>query len=135
LNTRTILLIDDDADDRELFMDAVSEIQDDLLCITAEDGEEALNLLMNPETLLPDIVFIDLNMPRYNGIRCIQEIKKIPRLLDLPIVIYTTTASIQQQDEIRKLGVSHFLTKPMMFKDICELIKSIMVEVDSGAFR
>ena len=72
-----VLIVDDDADDRKLFIDAVKEVNRHIECITASDGQQALEVLRKAGSTLPDFIFLDLRMPRYNGKRCLQEIKKM----------------------------------------------------------
>jgi CheY-like chemotaxis protein len=124
--TNTILIIDDDADDRSLFIDAVGEISKSLHCIAANDGEEALLLLDTAGAKLPDYIFLDLNMPRLNGKQCLCEIKKRPHLFHIPVIIYSTTRRVEDVEETKKMGAVHFLTKPILFSDICHEIKGVL---------
>src|ERR1044071_4033355 len=78
-NNIRLLLVDDDADDRMLFIDAVEEIDKTIECIIATDGRHALELLQNDKLPLPDFVFLDIRMPRVNGKNCLYEIKKDER--------------------------------------------------------
>jgi CheY-like chemotaxis protein len=126
MDTSTILIIDDDADDRSLFIDAVMELDKNLQCISANDGQEALNLLDKTDLRLPDYIFMDLNMPRLNGKQCLCEIKKRPRLNHIPVIIYSTTKRIEDVEETRNLGAVHFLTKPVLFREICNEIQKIL---------
>lgn len=122
---KIVLIIDDDEDDRSLFFDAVKEVDIDITCMTARDGQEALDLLRSGQAALPDFIFLDLNMPRLNGKQCLTEIKKDSRLHHIPIIIYTTTKRAEDVEEVKKLGASRFLTKPALFSDICEAISSV----------
>ena len=71
-----ILMVDDDEDDRRLFFEAAKEVSESIHCVSAEDGEKALTMLQSEHGLLPDYIFLDLNMPRLNGRQCLAEIKK-----------------------------------------------------------
>lgn len=70
----TILIVDDDEDDKEMFIEVVSEIDNSTNCIQASNGYEALEIL-EKNISLPDLIFLDLNMPRMNGKQCLQSIK------------------------------------------------------------
>ena len=83
-------IVDDDSDDQELFMEAVNEVDDSIKCVSASDCEEALELLKNRRMYLPDIIFLDLNMPRLNGKQCLAELKKQSHLRGIPVIIYST---------------------------------------------
>jgi len=123
---RIILIVDDDDDDRALFSDAVKEVDENIKCISASDGHHALNLLRNETLALPDYIFLDLNMPRLSGKQCLAEIKKNSRLVNIPVIIYSTTRRPEDVEETKKLGALHFITKPTLFNEICNAITSVM---------
>src|ERR1700758_2081341 len=83
-------LVDDDADDREIFTMAARCIRK-TECITAKNGEEALEFLKKNEEFVPDFIFLDLNMPKVDGKECLVEMRKIERLKQVPIYIYSTS--------------------------------------------
>ena len=122
---KIVLIIDDDEDDRALFFDAVKEVDVKMTCITARDGQEALDMLRSDAIELPDYIFLDLNMPRLNGKQCLTEIKKDAKLFNIPIIIYSTTRRAEDVEEMKKLGASQFLTKPALFSEICNTISSV----------
>lgn len=74
---KTILIIDDDDDDREMLCAVIDSLFPTVNCMEATNGEEALDLLTNKKSEKPDLIFLDLNMPRLNGKSCLIEIKKI----------------------------------------------------------
>lgn len=122
----TCLLVDDDEDDREIFMIALKDLSPDIDCHLACDGVDALDKLRKLPTL-PDFIFIDLNMPRMNGKECISEIKKDGRLLAIPVVIYSTSSSLRDQQDARRLGALHFFTKPSSIHALSTTLKDIFV--------
>ena len=101
-----VLIIDDDEDDRDLFCIAVHEIEPRINCIMARNGEEALQGL-RLEYPKPHIIFLDLNMPRINGIQCLRELKKDRELQDIPVVIYTASNLDEDKEEIKKAVATH----------------------------
>lgn len=123
-----IMMIDDDDDDRKMFFDAAKEVSETIQCITAEDGEQALKLLSSPLSELPDYIFLDLNMPRLNGKQCLAAMKKIERLENIPVIIFTTTRREEDVEETKRLGAVHFLTKPVLFEEICDAIRFVLAE-------
>ncbi|MGZ3883469.1 MAG: response regulator [Bacteroidia bacterium] len=123
---KIILIIDDDEDDRSLFFDAVKEIDPDLKCISAVNGQDALTVLRSKGAALPDYIFLDLNMPRLNGKQCLAELKKDPRLSKIPVIIYSTSKRIEDVEETKKLGAENFITKPTLFREICDAIRSVI---------
>lgn len=120
-NDATILLIDDDADDREIFQLALSEAAPTYTCVTTKSGIEALDRLIDGD-LKPDCIFLDLNMPRMNGTQCLEGIKKESHLSTIPVVIYSTSSERRDRENTLALGASAFITKP---SDISELIAAL----------
>ena len=111
-NKTKLLIVDDDADDRQLFIDAVKDFDEQIVCVSAKDGKDALDLLNDLNTSLPDYIFLDLRMPRFNGKRCLMEIKKNERLKEIPVIIYTTSRELEDSKELKEMGAIHFISKP-----------------------
>lgn len=121
-----IFLIDDDIDDQELFIEAVRELNAGFSCDCSSNGEEGLNYLLTRLNELPDLIFLDLNMPRLNGKQCLEKIKSVDRLKDVPVVIYSTSSQENDIRDTRNLGAVHFLTKPSSFQDLCSSLSGIL---------
>src|SRR4028119_2362889 len=107
----TLLIVDDDEDDRHLFIESARDVDESIICLTANDGQDALQLLKNTEEL-PDYIFLDLRMPRFSGKRTLQEIKKDGRLQHIPVIVYTTSRQVEDANELKKMGAAHFISKP-----------------------
>ena len=123
---RVFFIVDDDADDQELFIEAVSEVDRSIKCLAASDCEEALDLLKNKKIDLPDVIFLDLNMPRLNGKQCLAELKKQAHLRDIPVIIYSTSSEQRDIEETSRLGAVHFLTKPNKFEELCKALTFVV---------
>lgn len=119
-------LIDDDADDREIFSIAVDGLGENVTCVTAEDAVDALKIINGDHGFIPDYIFIDLNMPRLNGKECLVEIRKIPRLQEVPVIMYSTSAEPREVEETKRLGASQFFTKPSNITDFIKALSGIM---------
>lgn len=124
----SVLIVDDDADDRKLFIDAVKEVDRQIECFTASDGQQALEVLRKPGSKLPDFIFLDLRMPRYNGKRCLQEIKKDERLKHIPVIIYSTSREIEESQELKAMGAVHFISKPTDPQEVYYLVSFAIEE-------
>lgn len=109
--TITVLIVDDDNDDREMFKEAASEINFDINCIEAVNGHDALQLLKKEEAF-PDYIFLDLNMPRMNGRQFLEQFKKNEKFSSIPVIIYTTAKLMEDREEAKELGAVHFISKP-----------------------
>jgi CheY-like chemotaxis protein len=127
-NDATIFLIDDDTDDREIFTLALGEAAPSFQCVTAKDGIEALDKLKGGE-VEPDCIFLDLNMPRMNGKQCLKELKKDPRLSDVPVVIYTTSSESRDKEQMLGLGASAFVTKAPMIEELVASLKNVFIHL------
>ncbi len=120
------MIVDDDEDDVELFCDALKDIDREVKCISASNGEDALIKLNKKDIPLPDYIFLDLNMPRLNGKQCLKRLKIDSKLRDIPVIIYSTSKLREDMEETRLLGAVHFLTKPNKLNDLRKAITSIL---------
>jgi CheY-like chemotaxis protein len=130
---RTFFIVDDDMDDQELFIEAVNEVDNSIVCVSASNCEEALDLLKNKKMAMPDVIFLDLNMPRLNGKQCLAELKKHAHLRDIPVIIYSTSSERRDIEETTRLGASHFLTKPNKFDELCKAIGFVVAKDWNGS--
>ncbi|WP_205511515.1 response regulator [Longitalea arenae] len=124
--TKRILLIDDDEDDCFFFSTALEEFDSPVEFFFDRDSEVAIEKLRKDKDAVPDILFLDWNMPRMTGRQCLLAIRRILRYADLPIVIYTTSQTQADQDEAKRLGASYFLTKPATIGQLRKKLKDIL---------
>ncbi len=120
-----ICLADDDEDDRLFFTDAFDELKINTKVSTFNDGVELMDYLNNDDSILPNVLFLDLNMPKKNGVECLLEIKKNERLNDIAIAIYSTSSSEEHIEETFINGANIYIKKPNDF----EKLKKILSEV------
>jgi len=123
-----IMLVDDDAEDRELFLDAAKEVEPTCTCVLMSNGKDALAYLKNEESSLPDFIFLDLRMPGLSGQSCLEEIKKDARLNPVPVIVYTTSADVGESIALKKAGAAHFMTKPTSPDDIYYMLAVVLGE-------
>ena len=124
-NVLRLLLVDDDKDDQEIFHIALQDLKDGFDCKYANDGNEALEYLKDPNTVLPQCIFIDMNMPRMNGIQCLAEIKKDPKLAAIPSYMYSTSADQKSIEAARELGAMDFIIKPASISELTEILRNV----------
>ncbi len=120
------LLADDDEDDRQFFLEALRSIDPAIECIMAKNGKQALTLLQNNFFAVPDYVFLDLNMPLMNGLKCLEEIKKLPSLMDLPVVLYSTTSEKAVEEQSKKAGAHAFFIKPNRPGELADYLRRLV---------
>lgn len=121
-----ILLADDDEDDRLFFIDAFNELKISTKVGTFNDGVELMNYLNDPESVLPNILFLDLNMPKKNGIECLHEIKSNSRFDDIAIAIYSTSSSEEDIEETFVLGANIYIKKPSDFTSLKKILSDVV---------
>lgn len=126
MNQRHIFFIDDNTDDQFLFSEALVRLSARINCTFAQDAESALQLLTEPDTKLPELIFLDLNMPRMNGKECLRQLKGQPALKDIPVVVFTTSTSEEEKAISLQLGASAFVTKPNTFDQLKESISNTL---------
>lgn len=120
-----IFIADDDEDDRFLFKNALREIDESIQCEFAIDGKEALTTLKETHHL-PDVLFLDLNMPKINGLECLRRIKNDIRLTTLPIVIFTTSQNPDDIEATHRLGANVYFSKPADYHDLKRKLEKIL---------
>ena len=123
-----VLLIDDDHDDHEFFVEAVRDLDTSIQCSSMFDSEEALKFLKGDHRQKPDIIVLDTNMPKLNGRQILAEIKSDPNLNSIPVVMYSSFFSDRDNDEFTRMGVTRYLTKPSKLGDFKMLLKEILTK-------
>ncbi len=122
-----ILLADDDESDRLLFIEAFEELKIETKVQTVNDGKQLMNYLSQKEIRLPHLIFLDLNMPRKNGLECLKEIRGNEILKDISIAIYSTSASEKDIEETFLHGANVYITKPTDFNILKQLLKKAVI--------
>jgi CheY-like chemotaxis protein len=118
-----ILYADDDSDDREFFAKILVEIDPHIQLLEASDGIETLNILATD--VIPDYIFLDINMPRLNGDETLAAIRKDPKLNDTKVVMYSTTIRIESIPGYEELQAS-FLKKPYTIQDGITAVRTVI---------
>ncbi len=121
-----IFLVDDDTDDLMLFKDAINEIDGSIQVITAANGVDALAKLKDGINPQPDYIFIDLNMPLMNGVQCLQEIKKLPVISAIPVIVYSTSSYEKDMLQTINNGAFQYLVKPFSFQELCDKLRKTL---------
>lgn len=121
-----VLLADDDEDDRMFFRDALIKVPLKTTVRTVNDGVELLNYLANSEEELPHIIFLDLNMPRKNGLDCLKEIRSIERLRNLSVAIYSTSSAEKDVEEAFVHGANVYINKPNDFGCLIKVLVKVL---------
>ena len=136
-----ILLAEDDNDDRFFFEKALKELSIPTHLTAVHDGEQLIDYLTKNSKQLPDIVFLDLSMPRKTGFECLIEIKENIKLKEIQVVVFSTSFSqdttyeMGLSNRLLKLGAQNYIRKPSDFaqlKNIIELSLTKLLDIDAS---
>jgi CheY-like chemotaxis protein len=119
-----LLLADDDRDDCDLFKDALEELALSADLSIVNDGEQLMALLKDASKTLPEVLFLDLNMPRKNGFECLSEIKSNSLLKDLPVIVFSTSSDRDIVNTLYTAGAHFYISKPNEFDKLKRVINS-----------
>ena len=120
------LLADDVEDDRSFFNDAIKELKMNNNLTTFKDGEELMDYMNNPDSVIPHILFLDLNMPCKTGHDCLKEIRANPKFKDLSIAIYSTSSSEKDIEDTFIGGANVYIKKPNDFNKLKKVIQDVV---------
>lgn len=132
LKQLNILLADDDIDDCAFFINAVENFPISTYCTAVHDGEQLMKQLTNRSNELPNVIFLDLNMPRKNGFECLEEIKLNKKLKQIPVIILSTSFEQGVVNVLYEKGAQHFIRKPSDILQIQKIIKQALILVAYG---
>ena len=127
----SILYIDDDVEDIEIFHEAVKAVDPSIQYLSATSGKDALAILDSCNTL-PKHIVPDINMPGMDGKSCLKEIRSEKRFDPINIVIYSTNSFPKDIEQIEAMGAS-FMRKANSFNDLCDMIRSLVSEQSTGS--
>ncbi len=121
-----VFLADDDDDDRVLFRDAMKEVGCEHELVIAQDGEDLLRVLEKQVPPEPVVIFIDLNMPRKNGLECLQAIRENEKLKRIPVVILSTSSQPDSVALAYAHGASFYAVKPGTYAMLKKTIQKVL---------
>jgi CheY-like chemotaxis protein len=122
-----ILLADDDETDRLLFTEAFLEIKIKTIVETVNDGVELMQWLDEKYDHLPHLIFLDLNMPRKNGLQCLKEIRSNEKLKNISVAIYSTSGNEKDMEETFRSGANIYITKPSDFNTLKQVLEKAVM--------
>jgi CheY-like chemotaxis protein len=123
-----ILIADDDSDDRSLAFTALSELNTGHTVDFVADGQQLIDFLtegIRKKAELPDLILLDLNMPRKDGRQALREIKSHPQLKKLKVIIFSTSTSEDDKEFTLSLGAAHYIVKPSAYSDLVGIFRTI----------
>ena len=123
----TMLIVDDDRDDQDILREVIEEINPSIRCHYAFNGLEALQCLANC-AVMPDLIFLDLNMPVMSGREFLEAKKAQHSIADIPVYVFTTSYSCLERNSVLRLGATDFLTKPTKYKMLSDVVSKILAK-------
>jgi CheY-like chemotaxis protein len=122
---KNVLLIDDDEEDQEIFLSVVTKLSPSVDCTCFNDATEALEQL-SAESVTPDVIFLDLNMPMMDGQQFLSIIKQTRKLESIPVIIFTTSSDPNTIKNMKHLGAHDFITKPGSYQQLVALLEPLI---------
>jgi CheY-like chemotaxis protein len=126
MKPKSFLIIDDDADETELFHEAMENIDRSVSCHKAINGKDAFQKLSDQEIVRPDLIFLDINMPVMNGWQFLTRIKDTLSLKDIPVIMYSTSALTTDAKNAISAGALCFVTKPNSFHQLEKVLETVI---------
>lgn len=120
-----VLFVEDDCEDVLLMETALKTYAEKFSLQVCKNGEEAMKYLHNVENPLPDIILLDLNLPKVNGHQVLQDVKSTPRLKSVPVLVFSTTTDVRDIERITPYNGTSFAAKPADFKSYKPVVESM----------
>ncbi len=128
---KSFFLIDDDPDELDIFTEALNEIDTGYSCTWAESPFRALELF---KTVIPDFIFLDINMPRMDGFECLREIRKLPDFKEVPVILYSNGINEEACRRAVASGASGCVRKAADIPKLATIIRKIIAKTDNEVF-
>ncbi len=128
------MLADDDIDDCIFFKEALDDLPFSATLFTVSDGVQLMNYLSAKTDILPDALFLDLNMPRKSGFECLSEIKSVDKLKDIPIFIFSTSLDPDVVTLLYNKGANYYIRKPGVYNELKKVISVVISIISNNNF-
>ena len=123
--TKAIVIIDDDADDVDILKEAIIGVDKSAACFGYSDPEEAIDSLLNDLVVSPTHIFLDINMPKLTGDKCLKKIKQHPAFNDAVFIILSTGMRPEDSEKFKKMGADFTFAKPLSMQDYKKMLQQI----------
>lgn len=130
---KRIFFVDDDEDDRDVFQMALKGLNIETDYVEAIDGQDALDKIHRADFAVPDLIFVDLNMPRLNGLEFILKMKQMDQYKDVPTYVYTTSTSPRERVNCLSSGASGYIIKHVNHADLTKDLNDLLLKLGAAA--
>ncbi len=124
LKIRSLLIADDDIDDIMLILLAIDTFSKDINISHVQDGKQLITFLT--QEIKPELILLDINMPKINGVDCLKMIKDNKYCENIPIIMYSTSANEEVIEKCFQLGAARYIVKPYKFDQIVNFMKMVV---------
>jgi CheY-like chemotaxis protein len=121
-----LMVVDDDEDDRMLFCHMLNQVAKNIGCLREVNGQEALNYLQKKDSSVPDLIFLDINMPVMSGWEFLNRMKKENRLKQIPVIIFSTSSNPRDIQIAYDLGALSYCVKPDDPADLRDMLRHVV---------
>ena len=125
---KRIVLVDDDLDDAELFQEALEEVDSKLHFQHFDNAKAAFREWTEPAVSLPDVIFLDLNLPQVSGWEILKFLRQTSHLTSIPVIMYTTSSLEVESEHALILGANSFITKPSSYRELKHLLAEVLAK-------
>lgn len=129
---KTVLLVDDDNDDRALFVEALHSVDPGLICRSTDSAEDALDCVENG-IVEPEVMFVDINLPEMSGWQLLRKIKQNEQLKKIPVFMYSTSSHRRDQEIAVDFGAVCLITKPHDYKKLKMFLDIVVRNLEGGS--
>ncbi|MDF2451442.1 MAG: rcp1 3 [Bacteroidota bacterium] len=126
------MVIDDDDDDREIFRQSLNQVSQDVGCLSASSGKDALEYLNNPANAIPNVIFLDINMPVMTGWQFLTTIKHDARNKNIPVIMFSSSSNIREVNIAYDLGAQSYCVKPDNPEDLRKILSLVSSNIGSN---
>lgn len=126
---KNIIFIDDDEEDRMIFKDTLHRMHPQIIYNDFPGAEDALAFLQYDHIILPDLIFLDINMPGKDGFHVLKTIRKSERLKDIPIIMLSTSSEKNDMQKATKLGALGYAVKPSKLADLRKIMEVALTKL------
>jgi CheY-like chemotaxis protein len=130
VSEKVVLLADDDPDDAEMFALVLSEVAPSIKFYHVENGLAVFEFLQRMGKQLPDVIFMDINMPQMSGWECLTALKSNATTKEIPVLIYSTSSHAKDKQIATQLGATGFITKPSDYRTLRRILGTIATNLE-----
>jgi len=132
---QTVIIIDDDNDDTEIFCEALSEVRGDIVCLPMSNGKTAVDFFDSSSERNLMAIFLDVNMPVMNGWEILAKLKAIPLISTVPVIMYSNSSNPSDIQRSKKMGAAYFFIKSFNYHHLKKGLSTVIAHIEKGTLN